>query len=105
MYGPENTLTAFDCTLKNPAVSRLEPDTGVTEDGLLVVAHDRAVNGRVCKDTSPVKLNGSEYPSSLASVCGVGGLDLRLARSTVVTDRQALLSDPTSLEDRGHFHG
>jgi glycerophosphoryl diester phosphodiesterase len=62
MYRPENTLAAFNYALKNPDVSTLELDTGVTEDGYLVVAHDRRVSARVCKDTAPVKRNDSEYP-------------------------------------------
>jgi glycerophosphoryl diester phosphodiesterase len=53
MYRPENTLAAFRYALANPDVSTLELDTGVTKDGRLVVAHDRAVSERVCKDTLP----------------------------------------------------
>ena len=62
MYRPENTLAAFNYALKNPDVSTLELDTGVTEDGQLVVAHDRIVNPRVCKDTAPVTRNDPDYP-------------------------------------------
>jgi len=62
MYRPENTLAAFRYALANPDVSTLELDTGVTEDGQLVVAHDRTVSARVCKDTAPVSRNDPEYP-------------------------------------------
>jgi glycerophosphoryl diester phosphodiesterase len=61
-YRPENTLAAFRYALANPDVSTLELDTGVTEDGQLVVAHDRAVNARVCQDTVPATRNDPEFP-------------------------------------------
>ena len=61
-YRPENTLAAFRYALANPDVSTLELDTGVTEDGHLVVAHDRAVSARVCNDTGPATRNDPEYP-------------------------------------------
>jgi glycerophosphoryl diester phosphodiesterase len=61
-YRPENTLAAFRYALANPDVSTLELDTGVTEDGQLVVAHDRAVNARVCQDTAPATRNDTEFP-------------------------------------------
>jgi glycerophosphoryl diester phosphodiesterase len=50
---PENTLAAFAYALANQAVSTLELDTGVSQDGHLVVIHDRAVNGSHCLDTDP----------------------------------------------------
>ena len=62
MYRPENTIAAFNYALNNPDVSTLELDTGVTEDGQLVVAHDRTISPRVCKDTAPVSRNDPEYP-------------------------------------------
>jgi glycerophosphoryl diester phosphodiesterase len=61
-YRPENTLAAFRYALANPDVSTLELDTGVTEDGQLVVAHDRRVNARVCQDTTPATRNDTEFP-------------------------------------------
>jgi glycerophosphoryl diester phosphodiesterase len=61
-YRPENTLAAFRYALANPDVSTLELDTGVTEDGQLVVAHDRRVNARVCQDTAPATRNDTEFP-------------------------------------------
>jgi len=61
-YRPENTLAAFGYTLKNEDVSTLELDLGVTEDGRLVIAHDRRVNERVCRDTGPARQNDREYP-------------------------------------------
>jgi glycerophosphoryl diester phosphodiesterase len=62
MYRPENTLAAFRYALANPDVSTLELDTGVTKDGRLVVAHDRAISPRVCKDTAPATRKDPEYP-------------------------------------------
>ncbi|MFG1995662.1 glycerophosphodiester phosphodiesterase family protein [Actinoplanes sp. NPDC048988] len=51
---PENTLPAFARSLAHPAISTLELDTGVTQDGQLVVPHDRAVNGSHCADDPAV---------------------------------------------------
>lgn len=62
MYRPENTLAAFRHALDNPDVSTLELDTGVTEDGHLVVSHEREVSSRVCRDTAPATRNDPEYP-------------------------------------------
>jgi glycerophosphoryl diester phosphodiesterase len=46
-YRPENTLAAFRFGLSLP-VDTLELDTGVTKDGVLVVAHDRRINPAHC---------------------------------------------------------
>jgi glycerophosphoryl diester phosphodiesterase len=51
---PENTLAAFGYALDNRDISTLELDTGVTKDGVLVVIHDRTINGSHCVDTAPV---------------------------------------------------
>ncbi|HLL65783.1 MAG TPA: glycerophosphodiester phosphodiesterase family protein [Micromonosporaceae bacterium] len=59
---PENTLAGFRHALVNPDVSTLELDTGVSEDGHLVVLHDRTVNGSHCVDTAPVVADDPEYP-------------------------------------------
>ncbi|CRK56327.1 Glycerophosphoryl diester phosphodiesterase [Alloactinosynnema sp. L-07] len=59
---PENTLAAFRYALANPDVSTLELDTGVTEDGKVVVIHDRTVNGSHCVDTAPVTAGDPEFP-------------------------------------------
>ncbi|SNY03831.1 glycerophosphodiester phosphodiesterase family protein [Paractinoplanes atraurantiacus] len=59
---PENTLPAFAHSLANPAISTLELDTGVTQDGTLVVLHDRAINGSHCRDTAPASANDPEFP-------------------------------------------
>jgi glycerophosphoryl diester phosphodiesterase len=61
-YRPENTLAAFDYALANPDVSTLELDTGVSADGVLMVSHDRAVNGSHCLDTAPAFPNDPEFP-------------------------------------------
>jgi glycerophosphoryl diester phosphodiesterase len=62
MYRPENTLPAFRYALENEDVSTLELDTGVTQDGRLVVSHEREISAAVCADTAPVKPNDREYP-------------------------------------------
>ncbi|WP_242613824.1 glycerophosphodiester phosphodiesterase family protein [Herbihabitans rhizosphaerae] len=59
---PENTLAAFRYALANADVSTLELDTGVTEDGVLVVSHDRTVNGSHCVDTGPARPGDPEFP-------------------------------------------
>ncbi|RLK59277.1 glycerophosphoryl diester phosphodiesterase [Actinokineospora cianjurensis] len=59
---PENTLAAFRYALANPAVSTLELDTGITEDGAVVVIHDRTINGSHCVDTAPVRPGDPEFP-------------------------------------------
>lgn len=59
---PENTLAAFEHALANPAISTLELDTGVTEDGVLVVSHDRAINGSHCIDTAPATPGDPDFP-------------------------------------------
>ncbi|MDA0161405.1 glycerophosphodiester phosphodiesterase family protein [Solirubrobacter ginsenosidimutans] len=46
-YRPENTLPAFSYGLSRN-VDTLELDTGVTADGVLVVAHDRSINPNHC---------------------------------------------------------
>jgi len=46
-YRPENTLASFRFGLSLP-VNTLELDTGVTKDGVLVVAHDRRINPAHC---------------------------------------------------------
>jgi glycerophosphoryl diester phosphodiesterase len=47
-YRPENTLPAFSYGLSRD-VDTLELDTGVTADGVLVVAHDRSINPNHCQ--------------------------------------------------------
>ncbi|GAA4684411.1 hypothetical protein GCM10023263_20410 [Phytohabitans rumicis] len=59
---PENTLPAFEYALANRAVSTLELDTGVTQDGHLVVIHDRTINGSHCVDTAPAWSGDPEFP-------------------------------------------
>lgn len=46
-YRPENTLAAFTYGLSRD-VDTLELDTGVTKDGVVVVAHDRTINANHC---------------------------------------------------------
>lgn len=46
---PENTLPAFAAALST-GVSTLELDTGVTRDGVVVIAHDRHLNPDITRD-------------------------------------------------------
>lgn len=57
----EGTLEAFANALQL-GVSTLELDTQVTEDGYVVVTHDRQVQARNCQDTGPVTAADPEYP-------------------------------------------
>lgn len=59
---PENTLAAFREALGKPDVSTLELDTGVSRDGVLVISHDRAVNGAHCVDTAPATPGDPLFP-------------------------------------------
>ncbi|MGQ0838941.1 glycerophosphodiester phosphodiesterase family protein [Actinokineospora sp.] len=59
---PENTLAAFRYALADPDVSTVELDTGISQDGQVVVLHDRTVNGSHCVDTAPVAAGDPEFP-------------------------------------------
>jgi glycerophosphoryl diester phosphodiesterase len=48
---PENTLPAFAAAL-SLGVTTLEFDTGVTKDGAVIIAHDRALNPDITKGTN-----------------------------------------------------
>jgi glycerophosphoryl diester phosphodiesterase len=48
---PENTLAAF-ATALSLGVSTLELDTGITKDGVVVIAHDQALNPNLARDRS-----------------------------------------------------
>jgi glycerophosphoryl diester phosphodiesterase len=76
-YRPENTISSFKFGLSLP-VDTLELDTGVTKDGVLVVAHDRKVNAAHCKDTGTNQFVGQLIHSlTLAQIktldCGSQG--------------------------------
>lgn len=58
---PENTLASFEWGLDH-GVTTLELDTGVTKDGVLVISHDREINGEHCHDTTPVVSGDPLYP-------------------------------------------
>jgi glycerophosphoryl diester phosphodiesterase len=59
---PENTLVSFGYALGLPEVSTLEMDIGITRDNVLVVNHDRFVNGAHCVDTRPVTAGDPQFP-------------------------------------------
>ena len=58
---PENTLAAFGKALQ-VGVSTLELDTGVTEDGVVVVSHERRLSTLECQDTAPATAGDPEFP-------------------------------------------
>lgn len=43
-------------------MTTLELDTGVTKDGVLVISHNRAINGVHCHDTAPAFAGDPMYP-------------------------------------------
>lgn len=59
---PENTLPAF-ATALSLGVTTLEFDTGITSDGVVVVAHDRRLNPLITRDASGNWLEGKEGPA------------------------------------------
>ena len=60
-YRPENTLSAYRYGLDH-GVDTLEMDIGVTKDGVLVMSHNRQVNGVHCHDTAPVTPGDPLFP-------------------------------------------
>jgi glycerophosphoryl diester phosphodiesterase len=60
-YRPENTIPAFAYAIQRH-VTTLELDTGVTKDGVLVISHNRAINGVHCHDTAPAFAGDPLYP-------------------------------------------
>jgi glycerophosphoryl diester phosphodiesterase len=57
----ESTLEAFANALEL-GVTTLELDTQVTEDGAVIVTHDRQISVSKCRDTAPVFTGDPEYP-------------------------------------------
>jgi glycerophosphoryl diester phosphodiesterase len=74
-YRPENTLASFTYGLSRH-VTTLELDTGVTKDGVLVVAHDRSINPNHCQG-DPALLGKPIHDLTLAQIktldCGSKG--------------------------------
>lgn len=57
----ESTLAGFANALEL-GVTTLELDTQVTEDGAVVVTHDRRISGSKCRDTAAVTAGDPEFP-------------------------------------------
>lgn len=57
----ESTLEGFAKAIEL-GVTTLELDTQVTEDGAVVVTHDRQIHHEKCRDTGPVIADDPEYP-------------------------------------------
>jgi glycerophosphoryl diester phosphodiesterase len=58
---PENTLSSFAKALQ-VGVTTLELDTGISQDGEVVVSHDPRISTEICVDTHPVRPGDPEYP-------------------------------------------
>ncbi|WP_035776880.1 glycerophosphodiester phosphodiesterase family protein [Arthrobacter sp. H5] len=57
----ESTLASFSTALEL-GVTTLELDTQVTDDGAVVVTHDRQISAGKCRDTAPAAPNDPEFP-------------------------------------------
>ncbi|MHA7293452.1 glycerophosphodiester phosphodiesterase family protein [Arthrobacter sp. HLT1-21] len=57
----ESTLESFANALKL-GVTTLELDTQVTDDGAVVVTHDRQISATKCRDTAPASPDDPEFP-------------------------------------------
>lgn len=107
----ESTLEAFANALELGA-NTLELDTQVTEDGYVVVTHDRQVLAHRCQDTQPAVANDPEFPYvgkyikslSLAQVqtldCGSQRAAAHPQQQTVPGARLVLLSEVFDLVKR-----
>lgn len=100
----ESTPEAFAKALEL-GVTTLELDTQVTEDGAVVVTHDRQISATKCRDTAPVVADDPEYPyvgryvvdltlEQVQSVdCGIGPLPGHPGQEVVEGARIVELSD------------
>lgn len=107
----ESTLKAFANALEL-GVTTLELDTQLTEDGYVIVTHDRQVLAHRCLDTAPAFDNDPEYPYvgkyvkdlSLAQIrtldCGSQRAEAHPDQHTVPGERMVLLSDVFDLVKR-----
>jgi amidase len=107
----ESTLKAFANALEL-GVSTLELDTQLTEDGYVIVTHDRQVLAHRCLDTAPAFANDTEFPYvgkyvkdlSLAQIrtldCGSQRAEAHAGQQTVAGERMVLLSDVFDLVKR-----
>ena len=57
----ESTLAGFAKAIEL-GVTTLELDTQVTEDGKVVITHDRQISAQKCQDTGAVTVGDPEYP-------------------------------------------
>lgn len=107
----ESTLRAFANALEL-GVTTLELDTQLTEDGYVIVTHDRQVLAHRCQDTAPAFANDPEFPYvgkyvkdlSLAQIrtldCGSQQAQAHPAQQTVPGERMVLLADVFDLVRR-----
>jgi glycerophosphoryl diester phosphodiesterase len=58
---PENTLAAFGKALQ-VGVTTLELDTGISQDGVVIVSHERIASSLECRDTAPAFPGDPEFP-------------------------------------------
>jgi len=90
---PENTLPAFERAL-DLGVDTLELDVAMTKDGVLVVAHDPALNPAITRDAGGQWLPGSHGPLLRALTAAelqaydVGRIDPRTSYARTFSDQQ-----------------
>jgi len=107
----ESTLDAFANALEL-GVTTLELDTQVSEDGYVVVTHDRQVLGYRCLDTSPATAGDREFPyvgkyikdlhwDQIRTLdCGAQRAEPHSSQQTVPGARMVLLSEVFDLVKR-----
>ncbi len=107
----ESTLKAFANALEL-GVSTLELDTQVSEDGYVVVTHDRQVLAHRCLDTGPATANDPEFPyvgkyikdlhwDQIRTLdCGTQRAEAYAGQQTVPGARMVLLSEVFDLVKR-----
>lgn len=107
----ESTLAAFANALEL-GVSTLELDTQVSEDGYVVVTHDRQVLPHRCLDTQPATVGDPEFPYAGKYIkdlhwdqirtldCGSQQADPHPGQQTVPGARMVLLSEVFDLVKR-----
>lgn len=109
----ESTLKAFANAMEL-GVTTLELDTQLTEDGYVIVTHDRQVLAHRCRDTQPAFVDDPEFPYvgkyvkdlSLVQIrtldCGSQRAEAHPDQLTVPGGRMVLLSDVFDLVKRYH---
>ncbi len=72
---PENTLTAFDAAM-SLGVTTLEFDVGVTQDGVVVVLHDRKLNTEITRDAAGIWIENKDITVSALTLAELKRYDV-----------------------------